>query len=151
MATIGIMTWLHNGNYGTVLQAYALQRFLRNCGYDVKNIDFNVTASEKVKNLIGCGNSPKLFLEKFDMARMKKAADPEKLRLREERFREFLRCNLNLTKRISTYEELKDYADVDKLLSPFIFVIPLEWFIYYLAHYNGEDPGATRHIGKVRY
>jgi CheY-like chemotaxis protein len=47
--------------------------------------------------------------------------------------------------------ELKDYADVDKLLSPFVFVIPLEWFVYYLAHYNGEDPGATRHIGKVRY
>ncbi|AMD18046.1 glucosamine--fructose-6-phosphate aminotransferase [Methanobrevibacter sp. YE315] len=47
--------------------------------------------------------------------------------------------------------ELKDFADVDKLLSPFIFVIPLEWFVYYLAHYNGEDPGATRHIGKVRY
>ena len=47
--------------------------------------------------------------------------------------------------------DLKDYADVDKLLSPFVFVIPLEWFIYYLAHYNGEDPGATRHIGKVRY
>ena len=47
--------------------------------------------------------------------------------------------------------DLKDYADVDKLLSPFILVIPLEWFIYYLAHFNGEDPGATRHIGKVRY
>ncbi|WP_305555099.1 SIS domain-containing protein [Methanobrevibacter sp. V74] len=47
--------------------------------------------------------------------------------------------------------ELKDYADIDKLLSPFVFVIPLEWFVYYLAHYNGEDPGATRHIGKVRY
>ena len=46
---------------------------------------------------------------------------------------------------------LNDYADVDKLLSPFIFVIPLEWFVYYLAHFNGEDPGATRHIGKVRY
>jgi CheY-like chemotaxis protein len=47
--------------------------------------------------------------------------------------------------------DLKDYADVDKLLSPFIMVIPLEWFVYYLAHFNGEDPGATRHIGKVRY
>jgi glucosamine--fructose-6-phosphate aminotransferase (isomerizing) len=47
--------------------------------------------------------------------------------------------------------ELEDYADVDKLLSPFILVIPLEWFVYYLAHFNGEDPGATRHIGKVRY
>ena len=47
--------------------------------------------------------------------------------------------------------ELEDYASVDKLLSPFILVIPLEWFVYYLAHFNGEDPGATRHIGKVRY
>ena len=46
---------------------------------------------------------------------------------------------------------LEDYADVDSLLSPLIFVVPLEWFIYYLAHFNGEDPGATRHIGKVRY
>ncbi|WP_458403822.1 SIS domain-containing protein [Methanobrevibacter sp.] len=47
--------------------------------------------------------------------------------------------------------DLKVYADMDKLLSPFILVIPLEWFVYYLAHFNDEDPGATRHIGKVRY
>ncbi len=46
---------------------------------------------------------------------------------------------------------MQDYADINPLLSPFILVIPLEWFIYYLAHYNGEDPGSTRHIGKVRY
>ena len=46
---------------------------------------------------------------------------------------------------------LSDYADVDKLISPFVFVVPLEWFIYYLAHFNNEDPGATRHIGKIRY
>ena len=47
--------------------------------------------------------------------------------------------------------KLADYAEVDKLLSPFVLVIPLEWFVYYLAHFNGEDPGATIHIGKVRY
>ncbi|WP_432645276.1 SIS domain-containing protein [Methanobrevibacter sp.] len=47
--------------------------------------------------------------------------------------------------------DFDDYVGLDKLLSPFILVIPLEWFIYYLAHFNGEDPGATRHIGKVRY
>lgn len=46
---------------------------------------------------------------------------------------------------------LEDYADINNLLSPLILVIPLEWFIYYLAHYNNEDPGSTRHIGKVRY
>ncbi|MGF7118774.1 SIS domain-containing protein [Methanobacterium oryzae] len=46
---------------------------------------------------------------------------------------------------------MKDYSDMNNLMSPFALVIPLEWFIYYLAHFNGEDPGATRHIGKVRY
>lgn len=46
---------------------------------------------------------------------------------------------------------MKDYSDVHFLLSPFILVIPVEWFIYYLSHYSGEDPGSTRHIGKVRY
>jgi glucosamine--fructose-6-phosphate aminotransferase (isomerizing) len=46
---------------------------------------------------------------------------------------------------------MKDYSDLNSLLSPFILAIPLEWFIYYLAYYNYDDPGSTRHIGKVRY
>ena len=46
---------------------------------------------------------------------------------------------------------MKDYSDMHPLMSPFSLVIPLEWFIYYLADFNNEDPGATRHIGKVRY
>lgn len=44
-----------------------------------------------------------------------------------------------------------DYSDIHPLLSPFVLVVPLEWFTYYLAHFNDEDPGSTRHIGKVRY
>ena len=51
----------------------------------------------------------------------------------------------------SVVYKMQDYTDIDNLLSPFVLVIPLEWFIFYLAHYNGEDPGSTRHIGKVRY
>ncbi|MBX7075728.1 MAG: SIS domain-containing protein [Methanobacteriaceae archaeon] len=46
---------------------------------------------------------------------------------------------------------LKDYANINNLLAPLVLVVPLEWFVYYLAHFNGEDPGSTRHIGKVRY
>ncbi|MEL7671489.1 SIS domain-containing protein [Methanobacterium sp.] len=46
---------------------------------------------------------------------------------------------------------MKDYSDMNPLMSPFSLVIPLEWFTYYLADINNEDPGATRHIGKVRY
>jgi len=58
-------------------------------------------------------------------------------------------CNKLGTK--SLIYNMKDYSDMNQLMSPFALVIPLEWFIYYLAHFNGEDPGATRHIGKVRY
>ncbi|WP_455644977.1 SIS domain-containing protein [Methanosphaera sp.] len=47
--------------------------------------------------------------------------------------------------------DLKDYADIDSLLTPFGLIIPLEWFIYHLSIFNGEDPGSTRHIGKIRY
>ena len=47
--------------------------------------------------------------------------------------------------------DLQNYYDIDPLLTPFILIIPLEWFIYHLAIYNNEDPGSTRHIGKVRY
>lgn len=47
--------------------------------------------------------------------------------------------------------DLHRYADVDSLLTPFILIIPLEWFIYHLSIFNGEDPGSTRHIGKIRY
>ncbi|WP_304124725.1 SIS domain-containing protein [Methanosphaera cuniculi] len=47
--------------------------------------------------------------------------------------------------------DLQNYYDIDPLLTPFILIIPLEWFIYHLAIYNDEDPGSTRHIGKVRY
>ena len=46
---------------------------------------------------------------------------------------------------------MSNYSNIHPLLSPFVLVIPLEWFTYYLTHYNNEDPGSTRHIGKVRY
>ena len=46
---------------------------------------------------------------------------------------------------------MENYSNIHPLLSPFILVVPVEWFIYYLSHYSGEDPGSTRHIGKVRY
>lgn len=63
---IAILTWLHNGNYGTLLQAYALQRFLKREGYDVSNINYKPSTIEKAKNLIKCHNSFSLFKEKFD-------------------------------------------------------------------------------------
>lgn len=67
---------------------------------------------------------------------------------------EFTRKSILFGEKIGTQNivfRMQDYSDLNPILSPFVLVVPLEWFIYYLAHYNGEDPGSTRHIGKVRY
>ncbi len=47
--------------------------------------------------------------------------------------------------------DANEYYKYDSIFGPFILIIPLEWFIYYLALERGVDPAATRHIGKVRY
>jgi glutamine---fructose-6-phosphate transaminase (isomerizing) len=67
---------------------------------------------------------------------------------------EFTRKSIEFSRKVGVENivyRMQDYADINPLLAPFVLVVPLEWFIYYLAHYNNEDPGSTRHIGKVRY
>jgi len=67
---------------------------------------------------------------------------------------EFTRKSIEFSRKVGAENivyKMQDYSDINPLLAPFILVVPLEWFIYYLAHYNNEDPGSTRHIGKVRY
>ena len=82
---IAILTWLHNGNYGTVLQAYALQRYLRDQGFEVNNIDLHPTVVQKVKNLIKQRNPFNLFIEKFeDMLNRKACPDKEMLCLTQK-------------------------------------------------------------------
>lgn len=56
---VGILTFLHNDNYGSTLQAYALQRTLRKMGAVVEHLDYTPSPLEKVKNLIRSGNSPR--------------------------------------------------------------------------------------------
>lgn len=67
---------------------------------------------------------------------------------------EFTRKSIEFSQKIGANNliyRMQDYADINPLLAPFVLVVPLEWFVYYLAHFNQEDPGSTRHIGKVRY
>lgn len=60
---IGIMTFLHNDNYGSTLQAWALQKTLREMGHEAEHIDYRPSRQEKIRNLLTSGNSPKLVLE----------------------------------------------------------------------------------------
>ena len=63
MSRVGIITFLHNGNYGSLLQAWALQQALRELGHEPKHLDYCPDTAAKVKNLLGSGNSPSLVLE----------------------------------------------------------------------------------------
>ena len=63
MARVGIITFLHNDNYGSSLQAYALQRMIRDMGHDCELLDYRPDGGEKIRNLLRSGNSPRLILE----------------------------------------------------------------------------------------
>jgi len=63
MTRIGVMTFLHNDNYGSILQAWALQQTLLDLGFDATHIDYAPSKQEKIRNLLMSGNSPKLILE----------------------------------------------------------------------------------------
>lgn len=63
MTRIGMMTFLHNENYGSILQAWALQQVLLDMGMDARHIDYLPSRKEKLLNLLRSGNSPRLILE----------------------------------------------------------------------------------------
>ena len=63
MSRVGVLTFLHNDNYGSSLQAYALQRAIRGLGYECEHLDYCPDRAEKTRNLLRSGNSPKLILE----------------------------------------------------------------------------------------
>lgn len=111
MKKIAIFTWLHNGNYGSILQAFALQKFLRNQGYDVVDFDYNASIKTKLINWWKNKNSPKLFLKKISEAKEKRAySHPELFEIREKKFQKFLKENMNLTKLYRNSQEISDAA-----------------------------------------
>lgn len=63
MKRVGVMTFLHNDNYGSILQAWALQQTLLKHGFDAQHIDYAPSKGEKLRNMLLSGNSPLLILE----------------------------------------------------------------------------------------
>ena len=127
MKKIAKLTWLHNGNFGSVLQAVALQRFLIEQGYDVVDLDYKSSIGEKLKNWLRNKNSPKLFLGKFQEAKLKKNyKQPEKFENRSEKFFDFkkqwLKCGRLCTNPKQIKEEAKKYdifiCGSDQIWSP---------------------------------
>lgn len=103
MTRIGMMTFLRNDNYGSILQAWALQQTLRDLGFDATHIDYAPSKKEKLRNLLCSGNSPKLIWEG-----MRKKSATGKMR---GGFDEFRAVNLRTTAPCRDQAALKNAAE----------------------------------------
>ena len=109
MKRIGMMTFLHNDNYGSILQAWALQQTLLDMGFDATHIDYAPNKQEKIRNLLMSGNSPKLILEG-----MRKKSATSKM---HGGFDEFRKANIRTTAPCRDHAALKKVAaDFDVLV-----------------------------------
>ena len=109
MTRIGLMTFLHNDNYGSILQAWALQQTLLDMGFDANHIDYAPSKQEKIRNLLLSGNSPRLILEG-----MRKKSATAKM---HSGFDEFRRENIRTTAPCHDHAALtKAAADFDVLV-----------------------------------
>lgn len=108
MARIGVMTFLHNENYGSTLQAWALQKTLTDLGYDTEHIDYRPSRAEKLRNLILSGNSPRLVVEGM-RKRSVKAARPG-AREKAASFDDFYREHMSLSRPCASHAALRQLA-----------------------------------------
>ncbi len=108
---IAKITWLYNGNYGSVLQAVALQKFLKNNRIDVVDLNYNASLTTKLMNWFLNRNSMDLMVGKFKESKMKKSiGDDERFRIRAQRFDEFKKKNLNVTKLCTKNSQIKEIS-----------------------------------------
>lgn len=77
MKSVGIITYHHYYNYGTILQAFALQKKIETLGYNAEVIDYHEevtrTTAEKIKdrivNLPKIITSPRTYLDKIKQSK----------------------------------------------------------------------------------
>ncbi|MGN0778154.1 MAG: polysaccharide pyruvyl transferase family protein [Aristaeellaceae bacterium] len=114
MAHIGVMTFLHNENYGSTLQAWALQQVLTELGHEAEHIDYRPSREEKLRNLLLSGNSPRLVLEGM-RKRSVKAARPG-AREKAASFDAFYRAHMRLSPACADHAALRRQAKAYDML-----------------------------------
>lgn len=98
---IGIITWFSGTNYGTHLQAIALQKYIRSLGYEVWIINFEVNANtRKVGFWEKVCRQPQKYMTKYAQRKYK-----EEIASRDNAFKKMIQCQCCMTERINTKEE----------------------------------------------
>ena len=108
MSKIAKLTWLHNGNYGSILQAVALQKVLRDNGFNVTDIDYKANMKTKLINYLTNRNSPDLFLGKLQEAKCRRMyPHMELFNQRTAKMNAFEQNNMILSPQYRNPKELK--------------------------------------------
>lgn len=105
MNKAGIITFLHNNNFGSTLQAYALQKCVADLGYDCVHLDYCPDTREKILNLLKSGNDLKLVTE--GMRKHAVQSEQAGARVKSESFTAFYRKHMHLTDICHNRQELK--------------------------------------------
>ena len=108
MAGAGIITFLHNNNFGSALQAYALQRTVRELGYECVHLDYQPDRTEKVRNLLLSGNNPKLILD--GLRKREVMADQSGARLKRDAIPAFYEKRMRLSPPCKNQNELREQS-----------------------------------------
>lgn len=103
---IGIITYHKAYNFGSVLQAYALNRYLRDLGHDVETIDFQTEKQANLYTLFEPVNSMFSIARNLQSVRFLRS-----LRLRRKRFDDFLREFIPTSETV--YFSLSDLNNAD--------------------------------------
>lgn len=103
---IGIITWFSGGNYGTNLQAIALQRYLRNIGYSVQIINFEVNTRSKAKRTFWqkVQSQPEKYATKYALKKYEKQIECRYRKMKKE-----VQGNCIFTDRVSCEQ---DYINI---------------------------------------
>ncbi len=109
MSRVGVITFLHNDNYGSTLQAYALQRVIRELGHDCEHLDYAPDGTEKIRNLLRSGNSPKLIAEGLRKRSVK--AEQPGARKKSEAIPAFYTRRMQLSRKCRNLRELRTAAE----------------------------------------
>ena len=110
MKKIGTITFHSPYNYGSSLQAYALQETVKkicnqDCEYKIINL-----RTEKQKYMYEIDNE-KSYINKL-IKRVLLKDYKEKYKIKNQKFEDFINNKLNVTREYKTYEELeKDYTE----------------------------------------
>lgn len=105
---IGVLTFLHNGNYGSSLQAYSLQRVIREMGHVCEHIDYQPDLTEKAMNMLSCGNNPRLLID--GIRKRKVQSDQQGAREKKDQILDFYARRMQLSIPCHNRKELADIS-----------------------------------------